>query len=289
MPISKGFMLTAKRNHRKVFFWLTDLSLSFYTPDFAMKIYGSGMMSIFRKKTYGTADFSGLYSDMHSHLIPGIDDGVEDMESALYLIKEMMDLGYKKIITTPHIMWEMYKNTNEIIQNGCELVRMKLAEKKMNIQFEAAAEYYIDEHFDELLKTDSPLLCIKDKMVMVEFSFVSQPIELKKILFAMQIKGYQPVIVHPERYMYFQHHRSWFDEMKDIGCLFQLNLLSIGGYYGKGATDIAQYLIRKKYVSFLGTDLHHSRHAKLLKSSSPSTMDTVSKLLESGLILNPQL
>jgi protein-tyrosine phosphatase len=248
------------------------------------------MLSLFKKrKSREPNHLDGLYCDMHSHLIPGIDDGAEDLESSLYLIKEMMDLGYKKIITTPHIMWDIYKNTHEIIQSGCELVRKKLAEKNMVVDFQAAAEYYLDEHFEDLLKTDAPLLTLKDKMVLIEFSFLSQPVDLKKIIFAMQLRDYTPVIAHPERYMYFQHHRGWYDEMKDLGCLFQLNLLSLGGFYGRAPMEIAQYLIRKKYISFLGTDLHHSRHAKLLKSSSAPLTDTVSRLLDSGLILNPQL
>jgi protein-tyrosine phosphatase len=247
------------------------------------------MFSIFRKKVTAALDLGSLRCDMHSHLIPGIDDGVPDMETSLQLIRGMIDLGYKKIITTPHIMWEMFKNTPEIIKTGCESVKKRLTDGNISIEFSAAAEYFLDDHFERLVHKDQPLLTIKNNLVMVEFSFVGQPIRVKEILFELQIKGYQPVIVHPERYMYFNHHKNWYDEMKDLGCLFQLNLLSLTGYYGKVPAELAQYLIRKKYINLIGTDLHNEYHLKMIRSSSGIIQDSVMKLLDTGMIQNPEL
>ena len=245
------------------------------------------MFSIFRKKnSEGSADFSALYADMHSHLIPGIDDGSPNMETSIELVKGLMDLGYKKIITTPHIMWDMYKNTNEIIQMGWEAVNRELEKKKMGVEFHAAAEYFLDDHFIDLLNGKAPLLTIKDNMVLVEFSFVEAAINFKEILFNLQIKGYQPIIAHPERYLYFKADKTWYEEIKNAGCLFQLNLLSLTGYYGKGSVELAHYLIKQKYINFLGTDLHHDRHMQALGAVAS---DTIKKLLDSGMIQNPQL
>jgi protein-tyrosine phosphatase len=247
------------------------------------------MFSLFnRKKNPVTVDLSGLRCDMHSHLIPGIDDGVPDMDTAVEMIRNMMALGYQKLITTPHVQWDMFKNTPEIIRSGFEAVKGKLAAEKIAVEFEAAAEYFMDDHFEDLLKTDQPLLTLKGNMVLVEFSFIQQPPDLKELLFKLQIKGYQPVLAHPERYLYFGARKEWYDEIKELNCLFQVNLLSLCGFYGKKQEELAQYLIRKKYVNLLGTDLHNARHIHILRSSS-TIMESVQKLLDAGALLNPDL
>jgi tyrosine-protein phosphatase YwqE len=224
---------------------------------------------------------------MHSHLIPGVDDGSRDIEDSIKLIRGLMDLGYRKLITTPHILADFYPNTPETIGKGLQAVQAELIRQNIDVELHAAAEYLIDDHFIRLLESDQPLLTLKDKLILVELSFAVPAINLKEILFLIQLKGYQPVLAHPERYLYFGADRSWYEQLKDAGCLFQLNLLSIKGYYGKGSMELAQYLIKKKYVDLLGTDLHHEKHLANLQSSRIA--DTVKKLLDTGLILNPSL
>jgi len=246
------------------------------------------MFGLFKKKIREHVDFSGLVADMHNHLIPGIDDGATDLESSIVMIRAMHRLGYRKFIATPHLHWEMFKNTNEIIENGAKLVRDRLAETEMKVEFRGAAEYFLDEHVDELLEKNIPLLTIYRNMVLVEFSFIRQPMDLKDKLFQLQIKGYQPIIAHPERYLYFGAHKESYDELRDMGCIFQLNLLSLCGYYGKKQEELAQYLIKKRYVSLLGSDIHNLRHINILSASS-TINNTVHRLLESGVLLNPDL
>jgi protein-tyrosine phosphatase len=246
------------------------------------------MFGIFKKKNHGPADLSGLVADMHSHLIPGIDDGATDLESSIVMIRAMYELGYRKFITTPHIQWDLFKNTPEIIESGAKMVRERLAETEMKVEFRAAAEYFLDEHVDDQLEENIPLLTIYKNMVLVEFSFIRQPMDLKDKLFQLQIKGYQPIIAHPERYLYFGAHKNVFDELHGMDCVFQLNLLSLCGYYGKKQEELAQYLIKKKYVSLLGSDLHNMRHMNILRASSHIS-NTVNRLLDSGVLLNPSL
>ena len=245
-------------------------------------------MFSFFKKNKSPIDFSAFHCDMHSHLIPGIDDGSPDFATSIQLIKGMMGLGFKKIITTPHIMWDMYKNTAEIILPKYEELKNELRKNKVEIAFQVAAEYFLDDYFEKLVDSNTPLLCIKDKMVLVEFSFVQEPIELKSLLFKLQINGYQPIIAHPERYLYFGAKKFWYDEMKDIGCHFQLNVLSLGGFYGKAPVELSQYLIKKNYINLIGTDLHHAGHLEML-ANSPIYFPTIKALLDSGKLLNPQL
>ena len=233
-------------------------------------------------------DLSALGCDLHSHLIPGIDDGVKNMDEALLMIRGLMDLGYKKIITTPHILWDVYPNTPDTIRTGHQAVAEELKRKDIPVKFYAGAEYLMDDHFDAQLDAGEPLLTLKDKMVLVELSFVVASINLKDMLFKMQIKGYQPVLAHPERYLYFGANKGWYDQIRETGCLFQVNLLSLTGYYGKGPRELAQWLIKKKYVDFLGSDLHHERHLSHLRSSS-ELQAIVDKLVDSGSIRNSQL
>lgn len=245
------------------------------------------MFSFFKKKTNGPTDLSGLSCDMHSHLIPGIDDGAKDLEDSLQLIDGLIELGYKKLITTPHILADYYPNTPENIGEGKELVHKALRQKGIDIEFRAAAEYLMDDYFLKLLESGDPLLTIKDKMILVELSFAVPAINLKEMIFQIQLSGYQPILAHPERYLYFGADKTWYDRLRDAGCLFQLNLLSIPGYYGKGSMELAQYLIKKNYVDLLGTDLHHQRHLDTIRNST-RIAETVQKLLDTGRIRNTE-
>jgi protein-tyrosine phosphatase len=247
------------------------------------------MLKIFSKtKTSGAhADFSMLNADMHSHLIPGIDDGSPDMETSLQLIRGLSQLGYKKLITTPHIMGDMYKNEREDILKRLSALTAAVHTEGLQVEIHAAAEYFLDDFIADKIKKNEPLLTISGKMVLVEFSLAHPSLSLKDILFDLQMQGYQPIIAHPERYIYLENHKAFYDELKDIGCLFQLNLLSLSSYYGRTAHDLAQYLIRKGYYDLVGTDLHHVRHLEALRN--PSLTAPLQKLLESGKIRNAEL
>jgi protein-tyrosine phosphatase len=232
-------------------------------------------------------DFSLLNADMHSHLLPGIDDGSEDIANSLELIKGMRELGYKKLITTPHVMWDMYKNTHEVIREKLAEVKEAVKQAGIDVEIHAAAEYFLDEHVEELLRNKEPLLTIKDNMVLTEFSMAFPSMNIKEILFEMEMQGYQPVIAHPERYTYLERNKDFYRELKDVGCLFQLNILSLGGHYGRSVTELAHYLLKNNYYNLLGTDLHHSGHLEGLQGIEMP--DAVKKLLDSGQIINSRL
>ena len=241
-------------------------------------------MFFFKKKNIPSLNLGWLRTDMHSHLIPGIDDGAKDMMSSLQMIKGFIDLGYKKLITTPHVLWEIYPNTSEIIVNGIEELKAAVAKEGLVIELHAAAEYFMDEHFEEQLRKKTPLLCINDNMVLVEFSMVTAPFELQKIIFEMQMQEYQPVLAHPERYTYLSRNRSTFEDLKTAGCIFQLNLLSLTGYYGRSVQELAEYLLKNNYYELAGTDLHHSQQLSALQKLTSSPVYTQMK--DSGFIRN---
>lgn len=228
----------------------------------------------FWKKNKSKVDLGWLHTDLHSHLIPGIDDGSQEMTTSIQLVKGLIELGYKKIITTPHVLWEIYPNTSDTIIQGAAQVNETLAEQNIEVEFSAAAEYYMDEHFFEELKNKSPFLTLKDRLLLVEFSMMTAPFDLQDILFELQLQNYQPVIAHPERYIYLRNRKEFFDELKNTGAFFQLNLLSLTGHYGTSVQELAEYLIKKEYYDYAGTDMHHEKHLSGLQklSSSPSLM-----------------
>jgi protein-tyrosine phosphatase len=235
----------------------------------------------------GKPDYGLLKTDMHSHLLPGIDDGSPDLQTSIQLIRGMVAQGFTKLITTPHIMWEMYPNTPEIITEKLELVKKAVADEGIEVELHAAAEYFLDDHVEGLLKRNEKLLTISGNMVLSEFSLAYPPHGLKDILFEMQMQGYLPVIAHPERYIYLEGNKDFYEELKDLGCLFQLNVLSLTGYYGKSVQELANHLIKKGHYDLVGTDLHGFRHLDNLPSSSIS--HTLEKLLATGKLLNSKL
>ena len=241
-------------------------------------------MFFFKKNRETTAGLEWLQTDMHSHLIPGIDDGATDVAVSIELIRGFAALGYTKLITTPHILGEMYPNTPEIITKGLGEVRAELAAQDIKMEISAAAEYFIDEKFVQLLAQKAPLLKVKDNMVLVELSTVTAPFDFKEVLFELQMQGYQPVIAHPERYIYLKNNKSTFEDMVDAGCILQLNLLSLVGHYGVAVQELAEYLMKKEYYGLAGTDLHHSKHLHLLQKVAASPL--LKRLKESEQIKN---
>jgi protein-tyrosine phosphatase len=237
----------------------------------------------FSRKKNTSIDLSWLGADMHSHFIPGIDDGARDMDGSLQMIRGLADLGYKKIITTPHILWDLYPNTPEIIRSRLEEVREAVKVAGVNITLEAAAEYFIDDHFSRELHAKAPLLPISGNMVLVEFSMITASLEVQDVIFEMQMQNYQPVLAHPERYAYLNRKRDYFDDLKNSGCYFQLNLLSLAGHYGTAVQELAEYLMKKNYYDLAGTDMHNVKHLEALRRLSPGI---VKKLQDSGRFRN---
>jgi protein-tyrosine phosphatase len=203
-------------------------------------------------------------------------------------IAGLIDLGYKKLITTPHVNGDVFRNTPEIIGDGQTALLRALQQEKLKVEFRAAAEYLMDEQFATTISTGGSFLTLKDNLILVELSFVVPALNLKDILFELQLRGYQPVLAHPERYLYFAGNKGWYDQLRDSGCFFQLNLLSFAGHYGRESRDLAVYLVKKGYVDFLGTDLHHARHLEILRSSKPIGK-AVQQLEDKGLLKNASL
>jgi len=210
--------------------------------------------------------FSQLKTDIHSHLLPGLDDGVNTTEESLTVIKKLRSLGYTKIITSPHYRSDLFPNTREGILEQYENIRNLIVKNEIDVAFETAAEYFIDEHFDELIETPEELLTFGDGYILVEASFINEPIQLKNVLFRLNARGLKPILVHPERYQFFATDKNKVLEINQMNVLWQINLMSITGYYGKGVQKMAEWMIEQGMVNFLGSDCHHFKHAEELET-----------------------
>lgn len=221
--------------------------------------------SEWRQQMPENADWSFLGADMHSHFIPGIDDGAKTLEESVNMLREMKAVGYNTIITTPHVMSDFYPNTRQTIEDGLKKVQQALKDNNIDITVRAAAEYYIDEYFIQLIEQE-PLLTIRKNEVLVEFSMMYEPPMLMEVIYKLQSNGYQPVIAHPERYLFFHKEFQRYRQFKERGCLMQMNMLSVTGHYGKSIKAVAEQLMTKGLYDYCGTDMHHERHMGILKA-----------------------
>lgn len=203
-------------------------------------------------------------TDMHSHLLPGIDDGVKTLEEAEVVIQLFSQLGFTKAITTPHIMNDYYRNTPQIIRTKRDELNAHLKSKNILFEVSCAAEYYFDETLLDLLSSDAELLTFAGQYLLFETNTFAEPMMLDDFIFKLKLKNYTPVLAHPERYQYLQNNFSRIENLLERGVLFQVNALSLTGYYSKPIQKLANFLVEKKMVHFLGSDCHTVQHAKLL-------------------------
>jgi protein-tyrosine phosphatase len=217
------------------------------------------MFSFFKKKTV-VDHIEWLGVDIHSHLLPGIDDGSPDVHTSIKLIEALHGLGFYKFICTPHIFTELYPNTNATITNALNNVKVALTAAGINIEIDAAAEHMVDETFI----VEPGLMCLPGKYILIEMSYLSENPNIEQVIFDLQLQGYFVILAHPERYNFYHNNYPRFSRLKDMGVLFQLNLLSLSGYYGKGVKQAATYLIEHKIYDVAATDMHHERHLKVL-------------------------
>lgn len=223
---------------------------------------------LFGKNNGNNVNLSHIGIDIHSHIIPGIDDGVQTIQEAVEMASEMQSLGYSHIVTTPHVMWDCYRNTPEIIQRGLGDVRVALKNAGLSIQIDAAAEYFIDEHFNEMLMSGQQLLTLPGNRLLVELPYSTPLMNTSENLFSIISKGYQPVLAHPERYAYYHADPSVYKKLVDAGCELQINILSLTGYYGEHIFKTANWMLKNKLITFLGTDAHKIQHLEMTRRAN---------------------
>lgn len=197
--------------------------------------------------------------DIHSHLLPGIDDGAENISQTTQLLEGLQNIGFSKCIVTPHTLPEIWDTTYTGITENFQKTKLQLEAPFQTMLHHVASEYMINEAFLHRLQTE-PLLTIKDNIVLIEMSYMNPPLALKDIIFEIQLKGYQPLLAHPERYFFYHQNTKMYKTLKDLDVKFQLNLLSSVGYYGSSVATAADFLLKENYIDFVGSDVHHQKH-----------------------------
>ena len=204
--------------------------------------------------------------DIHSHILPGIDDGAPDIAASLVLVKGIQQLGIKKTVATPHVISDLYRNTPETINAALEKLRTACTTEGLDIEITAAAEYMLDDYFIKLLRGSQPLLTIHKNIILTEQSYATPTHNLNEIAFDLISSGYRPIMAHPERYPFYHSNYEAYTHLKDMGFLLQVNLLSLTGYYGKPVAKAARFIFENDLADLVGTDLHHARHLQMLQS-----------------------
>ena len=205
--------------------------------------------------------------DIHSHLLPGLDDGVQSYEESEDVILHFQRMGYKKLITSPHVMSDTYKNTAEKILSRLAKLQAYLTNQDIDVEIQAAAEYYLDEQVFKMVENDQKMLTFGNKYLLFETNFLNEPFNMKEFIFLATTKGYKPVLAHPERYLYLQENVDKAKDLLDRGVLFQVNIGSISGSNGKPAQTTATKLIDRGWIHLLGSDCHHLQHVRIVEET----------------------
>ena len=245
------------------------------------------MLNLFKRKYETRPIFAPLGTDMHCHLVPKVDDGSKCMEESIECLQTLAAVGYKKVIITPHFQYPRFPNEEEDIKRRYEEIKKQAADEGLEIELAGiGGEYRIDSGFAKRLENPKFLL-VGGKYVLVEFSLHQQMMGSDELIFDMQMKGYEVILAHPERYPYLNVNGMRMEQLKNQGVYFQINSLSLGGFYGEEAKQRALEMLERGWVEFMGTDTHNTMYAQALVDLSHDRK--VEKILEKYEFMNKTL
>lgn len=236
-------------------------------------------------------------TEVHCHILPGIDDGAPDPASSIALIGELQKMGINRIIATSHITEGTFPNRRQSISDAFSRLSSEAASAGVTLPpISLAAEHRIDDDFLRLSPADiMPLSATTTESgdnsgelpyLLVENSYAVERADLDSILFDLRLRGFRPVLAHPERYLYYHAHRDRYEALHAGGTLFQVNLLSLAGHNGKEVKKTSEWLLQSGFVDFLGSDIHHMRHASAIHDYLTSSASRRHFKLVEGRLLN---
>ncbi len=247
------------------------------------------MLSFFFRGKHNYRDaLQFIGTDMHNHLLPGIDDGSPDIAVSLQLAEGLTELGYHSMVSTPHIIQDLYPNNPETIAKAFRKFSEAKTDDLLPGGIAFAAEYMVDYDFENRLEVSKLLTFGKRKYVLIEMSYLVESPNLRNMIFELVTNGFQPILAHPERYHYYHHRLDIYEEIADAGCMLQLNLLSLAGHYGAKIKTVGEKLIDRDLIEWVGTDMHHAQHLEVLKrlASDKKILRTLEKIKN---LKNPEL
>lgn len=208
---------------------------------------------------------SGLlegFRDCHCHLLPGVDDGVQEMDETVQILKEWEQAGVKEVWLTPHIMEDIPNKPSELKEKFEKVKAMYAGD----IELHLAAEHMMDGPFLKRLEDDDVLPIGKDgTRLLVETSYYTPPMNMGHVIDSIKRKGYEPILAHPERYQYMD--KNDYKRWKQQGVLLQLNVPSLVGAYGPDVLYKAEWLLKNGMYDFCGSDTHSANQVEMFLNS----------------------
>ena len=202
-------------------------------------------------------------TDVHSHILPGVDHGSQSVEQSLEMLRAEMDMGINRVILTSHVTAITFENTRETLMDAYQKLLQAVSDEGLDIELHLSAEYRMDEYFDKEYKADH-LIPMPGNHILLENSFQQELLNLDELLFDMQVKGYRTILAHPERYNYYSRRRKRYEQLHNAGARFQVNILSFTGYFGEEARDSALWFAENGMIDYLGSDMHNVKHAHII-------------------------
>ncbi len=202
-------------------------------------------------------------TDVHSHILPGVDHGSQSVEQSLEMLRAEMDMGINRVILTSHVTAITFENTRETLMDAYQKLLQAVSDEGLDIELHLSAEYRMDEYFDKEYKADH-LIPMPGNHILLENSFQQELLNLDELLFDMQVKGYRTILAHPERYNYYSRRHKRYEQLHNAGARFQVNILSFTGYFGEEARDSALWFAENGMIDYLGSDMHNVKHAHII-------------------------
>lgn len=229
--------------------------------------------------------------DMHSHILPNIDDGARSVEETFHLIQEAKEVGFEAIIATSHYMEGYYETDAPEREVWVKAIYDKLQEKNIDINLYLGNEIYLSENMITLLEEGKASTINDTSYVLFEMPLNVEPLNLYDVIYEMQQYKLVPILAHPERYSFVQEEPELIYDLIQKGVLMQANYASIIGYYGQKAQMIVKKLLENNMVHFLGSDVHRQN---TIYSKIPQILEELKNIvgkekLEELTTINPKL
>ena len=202
-------------------------------------------------------------TDVHCHILPGVDHGSQSMEQSLEMLRAEAEMGINRVILTSHVTAITFENTRETLTDAFMKLKDAVTDEGMDMELFLSAEYRMDEYFDKEYAADH-LIPMPGNHILLENSFQQELMNLDDLLFDMQVKGYRTILAHPERYTYYSRRRKRYEQLHNAGARFQVNILSFTGYFGEEARDSALWFAHNEMIDYLGSDMHNLKHAHII-------------------------
>ncbi len=222
------------------------------------------MFNIFHRKKENNQLFYN--TDVHCHILPGVDHGSQNVEQSIEMLRAERDMGITRVILTSHVTAETFENTPDTLRPAFEILKQAVAETEdiSHMKLYLSAEYRMDEFWDKQYTLGNQI-AMPGNYILMENSFHQELLGLDELLFDLKVKGYKPILAHPERYIYYAQRKQRLEQLHNTGTKFQVNLLSLAGYFGQHCRETALWLVKHGMVDMLGSDMHGMEHVKVIQ------------------------